>query len=359
MKSQIPPFFQFSGRTLSHEKYPFTGDFGNTHAVPPTPEWGGRAPHARIDPSSTIEKLKNRIKDLYDQTPHSEAEEKNRALKGYFRTYLIKGHDYKDPKLYLTDVQLTVTRVIESNLSKGLKVRLSLKCEMMKESPNAEGEYTIATPYFNSNMKVILRKDITISDEYRYMLSEIFEKIANFQREGSGWRFRQVIHVEIHLNKYEPLSGSSYIPLPKTLQSKKAIINVQNKQDNQCFKWAIASAIYPVEINSNRLTKYVDNSKKFNWDGINFPASLRDVDIFEKLNPTFTVNVFGYEKEVYPLRISNKANDNTVNLLLISEGENKHFCWIKKYQQTSDLSNQHACKQTALLSEMFKFISHH
>ena len=44
VKSQIPPFFfflQFSGRTLSHEKYPFTGDFGNTHAVPPTPEWGG------------------------------------------------------------------------------------------------------------------------------------------------------------------------------------------------------------------------------------------------------------------------------------------------------------------------------
>ena len=23
------------------EKYPFTGDLGNTHAVIPTPEWGG------------------------------------------------------------------------------------------------------------------------------------------------------------------------------------------------------------------------------------------------------------------------------------------------------------------------------
>ena len=40
-KVKYPPFLQFSGRTLSHEKYPFTGDFGNTHAVPPTPEWGG------------------------------------------------------------------------------------------------------------------------------------------------------------------------------------------------------------------------------------------------------------------------------------------------------------------------------
>ena len=42
-KVKYPPFLQFSGRTLSHEKYPFTGDFGNTHAVLPTPEWGGGA----------------------------------------------------------------------------------------------------------------------------------------------------------------------------------------------------------------------------------------------------------------------------------------------------------------------------
>ena len=84
-------------------------------------------PPERIDPSSTIQKLKNRIKQLFHRSPHFEAEEKNRAAKGYFRTYLIKGHDYKDPQLYLSDVQLTVTRVIENNLSQGLKVRLGLK----------------------------------------------------------------------------------------------------------------------------------------------------------------------------------------------------------------------------------------
>ena len=40
-KSNTPLFLQFSGRTLSHEKYPFTGHFGNTHVVIPTSEWGG------------------------------------------------------------------------------------------------------------------------------------------------------------------------------------------------------------------------------------------------------------------------------------------------------------------------------
>ena len=33
------------------------------------------------------------------------------------------------PDCILSDVQLTVTRVIENNLSQGLKVRLGLKCE--------------------------------------------------------------------------------------------------------------------------------------------------------------------------------------------------------------------------------------
>ena len=41
-KVKYPPFLQFSGRTLSHEKYPFTGDFGNT-ACP-----GGRARTPKI-----------------------------------------------------------------------------------------------------------------------------------------------------------------------------------------------------------------------------------------------------------------------------------------------------------------------
>ena len=145
-------------------------------------------PPKRINPSSTIEKLKNHIKKLYRRSPDFEAEERKRAARGYFKTYTIIGRDYKDPKLYITDVQQTVTRVIENNLSQGLKVRLGLKCEIIKVSPNAEGEYIIATPYLNSNLKVILRKD-TISKEYRAMIDEIFEKKREqtfINREADG-----------------------------------------------------------------------------------------------------------------------------------------------------------------------------
>ena len=47
--------------------------------------------------------------------------------------------------------------------------------------------------------------------------------------------------------------GSSWVPLPKILASKKAIINMKNT-DNQCFKWCIARAFNPAqrEIENNR-----------------------------------------------------------------------------------------------------------
>ena len=54
-KVNTPLFFlQFSGRTLSHEKYPFTGHFGNTHGVRPFSEGGGGGGHKVQSQSSTF-----------------------------------------------------------------------------------------------------------------------------------------------------------------------------------------------------------------------------------------------------------------------------------------------------------------
>ena len=49
------------------------------------------------------------------------------------------------------------------------------------------------------------------------------------------------IVLEVHTVSYKPLRGETYIPLPKELADKKAIINVQNK-DNKCFLWCVLRA---------------------------------------------------------------------------------------------------------------------
>ena len=183
-------------------------------------------PAIRVNPSSAIEKLKNYVKELYKRSPDFTPIEK-KAAKGCFKTFALPGNEYRDPKLYLIDVTHTATRLIKSNLNQGTKVNAALHCEMIRVDPETNEDVT-TTCYFNSNLNTIIRKD-TIGEEYRVMSNEILEHVANFQRRGSGWIFRKVLSMYIHLNKYEPLSGSSYIPLPKILQSKKAIINVKNK----------------------------------------------------------------------------------------------------------------------------------
>ena len=54
-----------------------------------------------------------------------------------------------------------------------------------------------------------------------------------------------VIHFDIHINKYQPIAASSYIPLPGKLVLKKAIFNVKNSKNNECFKWSVTESVYP------------------------------------------------------------------------------------------------------------------
>ena len=74
----------------------------------------------------------------------------------------------------------------------------------------------------------------------------VFESLAKFQRQESNWRFSSVLSLDHHTVKYEPLGGSSYIPLPGFLAAKKVIINLKN-EDHESFKWAITRALNPVE----------------------------------------------------------------------------------------------------------------
>ena len=162
------------------------------------------------------------------------------------------------------------------------------------------------------------------------LTNRLIELSQQFQNQGSGWQFRKVESLDINIDPFEPLSGSSYIPLPKKIADKNAIINVKNLNDNECFKWAVTSAIYTAKDNPGRLNKKMRiNSEKFNWNGIEFPVSLKQIVKFEKQNP-FAVNVFGIEGEkVYPLRISEEREKQFIDLLLILKGETKHYCLVK------------------------------
>ena len=139
-----------------------------------------------------------------------------------------------------------------------------------------------------------------------------------------------------------------YIDLPAAIKSKKAVINVQNK-DNRCFEYAILSALHHNEVDqkrTNRPSQYKAYLGKLNFTGIESPVSLKDIDKFEKQNPEIKGNVFGYEKDVYISRINKTDPQNANDLLLITNEENQRYCWIKKFSMlASSQVSKHEHKQ--------------
>ena len=273
-----------------------------------------------------VDSLKEKVNGIFKRydnllTP----KEHKTAIKGYFKTFRVNGVDGMDEKTFINIVKPRVINLIKTKGS--IKVKLILTIRFTKENP-ATGNIDINIGYFATD-PVIITESTDLSDLYNTMTSRIFELIQNFQNRGSGWQFDRIEHLDININPFNPLSASSYILLPKKLYEKKAIINVKNENDNECFKWAVTSAVFPAERDGERLSKQMrKDSEKFDWTGIKFPVSLKQIDKFEKQNP-YAINVFGYEKVVYPLRISKKNCEQVINLLLIANEETNHFCWIK------------------------------
>ena len=192
---------------------------------------------------------------------------------------------------------------------------------------------------------------------YDTMVERMIEKMATFQSMGSGWRLHSIIQLELHTVRYNPLRGRSYIPLPKELANKKAIINMKNS-DNQCFLWCVLRALNPKEHNPRRMdTELREKENTLNMKGIEYPVSLKDVNKFEKRNTSISITVLGYgrKKNVYPLRNSDCVDrENKIILLLIEEDGVIHYCLVKSVSRllASQVSKHE--KNKIFLFEMFE-----
>ena len=298
----------------------------------------------RTTVNEKADKLKNDIKLQFNQAekfePNQkfEPKQKETALKGYLKTFRIDGVDGVDPKTFIRNSKTKILNLIKQQKKPiNLKSKFILTCKFFKENP-ATGKIDENSGYFHSFVETITGES-DLSELFNVMTSRLIELSQQFQNQGSGWQFRKVESLDINIDPFESIYGSSYIPLPEKIADKKAIINVKNLNDNECFKWAVTSAIYTAKNIPERLNKNMrDNSEKFNWKGIEFPVSLKQIVKFEKQNP-FAVNVFGIEGEkVYPLTISKalaseggvskEREKQFIDLLLISKGETTH-CWVK------------------------------
>jgi hypothetical protein len=294
------------------------------------------------------ESMKSTVLGYFDKQEKDvfELKESKSALNKFTTQYTIHGRDGYDPLSFLKTIKPQVSKLLTDN--RGTKVKMILHC-MMEKNDLQSGEVVPRESAFHSDIDVNLEAT-DVTELYNTMSGVVSERLANFQERGSNWQFKSIIDLQVHIVKYEPLKGSSYIELPPALFNKKAIINPQNKEDDECFKWVVTRALNPVEKNQEVITKQLrGQAEKLNWNNIKFPVSLKDIDKFEEQNPNISVNVFGYETFVYPLRISKYDRENIINTLLISDDTKQHYCLIKNMsrllasQATKKHQERHYC----------------
>ena len=87
----------------------------------------------------------------------------------------------------------------------------------------------------------------------------------------------------IIISKYKPVAGSSY-DLPKKLdRPRNSLINIQNIDDNECFKCCFVRYLNPADHNPEKITKGDrDFAKKIGFKDIKFSVKIRDIHKIEQ-----------------------------------------------------------------------------
>ena len=286
----------------------------------------------------TLEKKENKVKEeaLKKFTPVKTQS----ALKAFANVYTIGRDAGKygcrdflgyDAYTFLRTARITLVPLLKK--IKGIKVKLDFHYNMIRETD----EGPLVMPFqFHSDIELNL--GVTDEEElYEKMIGRIEEKIQNLEAEMSGWSFHSVIKLEMHTVTYKPLGGGSYIKLPKKIATKKAVVNMKNTKDDQCFFWCVLRALNSVK----RDKELIDGTLKSKIDTVNmgdirYPVSLKDVSKFEKLNPDIAVSVYTYDENysVGPLQVSKHVDrPYRIKLLLISDENKTHYCLIENFSR--------------------------
>ena len=170
----------------------------------------------------------------------------------------------------------------------------------------------------------------------------------------SEWIVDKIEDKHIYIANYDPLVGSSYIPLsPELNHPMKGLINIKNK-DTECFKWCHIRFLSYTNNQPERINKQDKKiASNLDYRGINFTMKARDYKIIEE-RFTINVNYFGYENKFSPLYLSKKFDEQVLNVLLISNEEKSHYVFIKDFNRLMHSKTEHKEKKNIFVCHVYK-----
>jgi transcription elongation factor Elf1 len=236
------------------------------------------------------------------------------------------------PEQFFNTIMSPTKSILHDTIQEHINVKFNTELVCLYTIPKAvEGDELPQTIeiYHITQMKALTQSSM-IEDCLKKNAENTITKMGEFQTRGSGWSLTEIVSLDLNINKYTPLRGSSFIKLPPFITKRKAVINIQNS-DEYCFAWAVNSALNPTSINPHRTSSYRHYNETLNIDGLDFPMKIEDIKKFEGLNTNISINVFGVEEKniVGPFYYTENKKQTHINLLYLQDGESNHYCWIK------------------------------
>ena len=204
---------------------------------------------------------------------------------------------------------------------------------------NVIGFDRVELPFNSRTTEIFQGSDL--NEIVNEMFTHMKTQIENPALRNSRFVFDEVLFLDVNFHQLNLTRGSSYISLPDWIVNKKAVINPKNENDKECFKWAVIAGLDHKEIGKDpqcisNLRRFANN---YNFSGLKYPVAINEIDKFERKNG-IPVNVLGVKgRDIYICRKTKLTKPEGVNLLLITDGENRHYTVVKSLTRLLRSSN--------------------
>ena len=258
--------------------------------------------------------------------------------KGYYKPILVKsgynnnyvqyesrGDKILTLKEHLDLIEKYLRKLINYYKNKGeWKVQLIAEISFISLKPGSDETHILHTRSNNEEFMNGSDTDEIIKGLFESVLKKYEENLQE-KMKGSDFEFDGANFLYYDFNKISLNRGGSYIDSPQWLKNKESTINPKNN-DYKCFQYAVTLALNLDRINSHpqRISKIKPFIEQYSW------STSKDWKKFELNNENILYVPHNTKKINIAYRSKyNLTFDKQVILLMISNGENKHYLVVK------------------------------
>ena len=182
--------------------------------------------------------------------------ELEQAFGGSYRSYRVNGKPKMDVDTFFNRIKKELIELIKRELKTRTSARIQTTAWIRFVRDDEEGQERVELA-FSSLMTSIYR--LSEPDQIvDGMTANVKFQIENPALLNSRFVFDEFLYLDVNFHQLNLTRGSSYLPLPDWLVSKKAIVNPHN-DDEEFFKWSVIAAENAGMKGVSNLRKFMDN----------------------------------------------------------------------------------------------------